>query len=335
MPRIVRLHAFGGPENLKVDELPSRQPGPGEARLRVEAAGLSRDQFMFMSGHQFEGTGFVQPELPSRLGYEVAGVVDAVGEGVDPSWIGKRVAPIGPFDESLYGSLGEEGIVPADLLCEYPATLTPAEAAALWVPYLTAYGVVTVGGIGSGDFVSIPAASSAVGLAAIQIVRDAGATPIAVTRTAAKADQLRALGAADVIVTQDEDYATRIAEITSGRGVRVTFDPIGGDFVQELAAAASPGGIIIEYGILAGGPGLFPQDFVIGKSLTIRGYTVGEILSDPKVREHATAHVLERLADGRFTPRVAKTFQLDQVVDAFAYIQSEQQLGRTVVTVAS
>ena len=85
MPRIVRLHAFGGPENLRIEDAPSQQPGAGEVRLRVEAASVTRDHFMFMSGRQFRGYGFVQPELPSRLGYEAAGVVEAVGEGADPS----------------------------------------------------------------------------------------------------------------------------------------------------------------------------------------------------------------------------------------------------------
>ncbi|MFE2944287.1 zinc-dependent alcohol dehydrogenase family protein [Streptomyces sp. NPDC059255] len=332
MPRTVRLHAFGGPENLRIDDLPARAPGPGEARLRVEAAGLNRDQFMFMEGYEFEGV-FARPSLPARLGHEVAGVVDAVGEGVDASWIGKRVAPVAPFDETRYGSLGEEGVVPADLLSEYPARLSPAEAAALWVPYLTAYGLVAAGGIEPGDFVALPAASSAVGLAALQIVLDTGATPIAVTRAAAKADELRALGAAHVIVTQDEDYAARIAEITSGHGVRVTFDPVGGDFLQEAAVAAAPGGIIIEYGILAGRPGPFPQEFVLGKGLTIRGWSVSEIFSDPRSREQAVTYVLDRVADGRFTPRVARTFPLDQVVDAYAHIRAEQRLGRTVITI--
>jgi NADPH:quinone reductase-like Zn-dependent oxidoreductase len=106
MPKIIRLHAFGGPEHLRIDDVPSRPPGPHEARLRVEAAGLNRDQFTFLEGRHFRGHAFVQPVLPSRLGYEVVGVVDAVGEGVDRAWIGTRVSPLAPFDQELYGALG-------------------------------------------------------------------------------------------------------------------------------------------------------------------------------------------------------------------------------------
>ena len=128
MPRIVRLYRFGGPENLRIEVAPSQHPGPGEVRLRVEAAGVNRDQLTFMRGEHPSGYGIVQPKLPSRLGYEVAGVVEAAGEGVDPSWIGKRVATVPGFDQNRYGTLGEEAVVPAGVLCEYPSNLTLALA---------------------------------------------------------------------------------------------------------------------------------------------------------------------------------------------------------------
>ncbi len=333
MPRIVRLHGFGGPENLRVEEEPSQQPGPGEVRLRVEAAGVNRDHFTFMSGHQFRGHGFVQPELPSRLGYEAAGVVAAVGEGVDRSWIGKRVAPVPGFDESRYGTLGEEAVVPAGTLSEYPSNLTSVQAAAFWVPYLTAYGaLVPIAHVGPGDFASIPAASSAVGLAAIQIVRDAGATAIGVTRTSAKKDELLSLGANHVIVTEEEDYGDRVREITGGNGVRITFDPVGGPFLERLAAAAAPGGIVVEYGRLSGQPAPFPLAPVIGKGLSLRGYTMAEVIRDPQTTAEAKKHILDRLADGRFVPRTARTFPLDQTVDAYRFLRSDRQVGRVVVT---
>jgi NADPH:quinone reductase-like Zn-dependent oxidoreductase len=334
MPRTVRFYAFGGPENLKIEDAPSQQPGPGEVRLRVEAAGLNRDQFTFMSGHHFSGHRFVQPTLPSRLGCEVSGVVEAVGEGVDRSWIGKPVAPVAPFDQNRYGTLGEEAVVPGDILSEYPSNLTPAQAAAFWVPYLTAYGaLVAIAHVKKGDLVSIPAASSAVGLAAIQIVRDAGATSIAVTRSSAKKDALRSLGADHIIVTQEEDYESRISDITSGNGVRITFDPVGGPFLEQLAAASAPGGIIVEYGRLSGQPAPFPLVPVVGKGLTLRGYTVSEIVREPQGIAATKKYICDRLADCRFVPRIAKMFQLDQTVDAYRYLESNQQIGRVVVTI--
>jgi NADPH:quinone reductase-like Zn-dependent oxidoreductase len=334
MPRIVRLYTFGGPENLKVEDAPTQQPGPGEVRLRVEAAGVNRDQFTFMGGQQYSGHGIVQPKLPSRLGYEVAGVVEAIGEGVDRSWIDKRVATVPGFDQNRYGTLGEEAVVPAGVLTEYPSNLTTAEAASFWMPYLTAYGaLISIARIEAGDFVSIPAGASSVGLAAIQFVREAGATAIALTRTPQKRDELLALGANHVIVTNEEDYTSRIREITGGSGVKVTFDPLGGPFLDQLAAAASQGGIIIEYGRLSGQPTLFPVIPVIGKGLTVRGYALGEILRTPQGAAAAKQYVSSRVADGRFFPRVAKTFPLAQTVDAYRYLESTQQVGRVVVTI--
>src|SRR6185312_11953156 len=320
MPRIVRLHAFGGPENLKIDNLPSPKPGAGEVRLSMEAVGINRDHYTFMGGHQFKGQGFIQPELPTKLGYEGAGIVVEVGESVDRSWIGKYVSPFPLFDESKYGLLGEEAIVPAGSLVEYPSNLTTVQAAAFWVPYLTAYGaLVAIANVRQGDMVSIPAASSAVGLAAIQITRDAGGVVIAVTRTADKKEELLSLGANVVIVTSAEDYETRISEITQGRGVRVTFDPIGGPFLEQLAKASAFNGIIIEYGRMSGQPAPFPLIPVIGKGLTLRGYTMGEILKNPLSAEAAKEYIYERLANGRFIPKISKIFSLEQTVDAYNF----------------
>lgn len=332
MTKIVRLHAFGGPENLQIDDVASTLPGIGEVSLRIEAAGINRDHYTFMNGHQFSGHGFIQPELPSRLGYEAAGVVEAVGEGVDRSWIGKKVAPFFGFDESRFGMLGEEAIVPVEFLSEYPSNLTAVQAAAFWVPYLTAYGaLVNIAHVAQGDTVSIPAASSAVGLAAIQIVRDAGATAIAITHTPDKKDKLLSLGADHVIILEEEDYVSSINKITSGKGVRITFDPVSGPFLEQLAAAAAPDGIIIEYGRLSGQLTPFPLMPVLGKGLTIRGYTLSEVITNTITAITAKKYITDRLADGRFIPKIARTFSLEQIVDAYRYLKTNEQIGRVII----
>ena len=329
MPTIVRFHQIGGPENLKLEQLATQEPGMGEVRVRVKAAGLNRAESLFYRGQYLE-----KAQFPSRLGYEAAGVVEAVGAGVDAKWIGKSVATIPSGSLSRYGVLGEEAVVPEAALGEYPANLTPTQAAAIWMQYLTAYGaLVHIGGLKTGDFVSIPAASSSVGLAAIQIVRDAGATAIAVTRTAAKRAELLALGASHVIVSEEEDYVARVQEISHGQGVRLTFDPVAGPFVGKLAAAAAPGGIIFEYGALSLAPTPFPLMVALGKGLSVRGYTLFEIRRDPKVLEVAKKYIYDRLADERFKPKIAKTFPLTQIVEAYRYLESNQQVGKVVITV--
>ena len=329
MPKIIRFYQSGGPENLKFEELPSQKPGKGEVRLRVQAVGLNRAESMFYRGQYLE-----QPQFPSRLGYEAAGVVEAVGEDVDPTWVGKAVATVPGFSMTRYGTLGEEAVVPVTALGEYPANLTPVQASAIWMQYLTAYGaLVHAGGVKAGDFVSITAASSSVGLAAIQIVRDAGATAIAVTRTSAKRQELLALGAHHVVASEEEDYVARVKEITGGEGVRLTFDPVAGPFLEKLAAASARGGIIFQYGWLSGQPTPFPLFAALGNSLTVRGYILMEITLNPALLKTATKYVVDRLADRRFVPKIAKTFPFADTVEAYRFLESNQQIGKVVITV--
>jgi NADPH:quinone reductase-like Zn-dependent oxidoreductase len=329
MPKIVRFYQTGGPENLKIEDAPSQQPGKGEVRLRVQAAGLNRGESMYYHGRYIE-----DPELPSRIGYEIVGVVDAVGEGVDRSWTGKKVATVPGYSMNRWGGLGEEAIVPVSVLGEYPPNLSTVEAAGIWMQYITAYGaLVAVGGVKAGDFVSIPAASSSVGLAAIQIVKTEGATAIAVSRTFAKRAELFALGAHHVIAAQEEDYVARVKEITGGKGVRLTFDPVGGPFIEKLAAAAERGGIIFEYGALSPEPTPFPLFTALVNSLSVRGYILREVTEDEKKLDKAKRYIFERLADGRFTPKIAKTFPFAQTVEAYQYLESSQQIGKIVITV--
>ncbi len=328
MPKIVRFHSIGGPENLKLEELPSRPPGEGEVKLRVQAVGLNRAESGFMRGRYFE-----TPELPSRLGYEAAGIVEAVGPGVDPSWVGKQVATVPGYSMSKNGVLGEEAIVPAYSLGEYPAKLSSVEAAAVWMQYLTAYGaLVTFGSVKTGDFVLITAASSSVGLAAIQIVNAEGAIPIAATRKSNKRAELLSLGAAHVIATEEEDIVQKMNEITSGNGARLIFDPIAGPGVEKLADTAAFHGILFIYGSLSQQPTPFPRN-AFPKGLSMRGYTLLELRRDPELLKTAKQYVFDRLADGRFHPKIAKTFPLAQSVEAYQYLESNQQVGKVVITV--
>jgi NADPH:quinone reductase-like Zn-dependent oxidoreductase len=328
MPKVVRFHELGGPEVLRIDEEPSRLPGKSEVKLKVQASGLNRAEAQYFRGLYLE-----KPNLPSRIGYEVAGVVEAVGEGVDERWLGKPVATVPGFSQNQFGALAEETIVPASALGEYPSNLTPTQAAAIWMQYLTAWGALAhFGAVQPGDFVSIPAASSSVGLAAIQIVRDAGATAIAVTRKGAKRQELLNLGANAVIASEEEDYVARIGEITGGKGVRLTFDPVAGPFVEKLAQAAAQRGIIFLYGLLSGQEPPFPLRVALGKGLSLRGYSVYEVISNPELLSTAKRYVYDRLADGRFVPKIAKTFPFAQTVEAYKYLESNQQIGKVVIT---
>ena len=327
--KIVRFHAVGGPEVLQLESLPLPEPGRGEVRMRVKAIGLNRAESMFRQGNYL-----VAPELPSKLGYEASGTVEAIGPGVDPSWLGRTASTVPAFPANAYGVYGEVAIVPAHALAVYPASLSYQEGTSIWMQYITAYGaLVHLGGIGPGDHVLLTAASSSVGLAAIEIVKAQGAASIAVTRSSAKKAELLAFGADQVIATQEEDLPARVEALTGGKGARVIFDPVAGSGLPFLAKAASRGGIIFEYGALAQEPTPYPLFTALAKGLSIRGYSLFEVVSNPEVFVAAKQYVYDHLASGQFKPHIDKVFPLAEIVAAHRYLESNAQIGKIVVTV--
>lgn len=331
MARVVRFHEFGPPEVLKIEDLDVGEPGPGEMRIRVQAIGLNRAEAAFRSGQYIE-----KAQLPARLGYEAAGTVDALGKGVGGFEIGEAVCVIPEFSMNRYGVYAEQAIVPAAAVVKRPPGLSTPEAAAVWMPYLTAYGaLIDVVGLGKGDAVIVTAASSSVGLAAIQIANSVGAVPIAVTRTEAKRAELLAAGAAHVIVSQAQDIAAEAMRITDGKGARMAFDPVGGPSTLPLVAALARQGTLVLYGNLSGEAHQTPFPFgpAVGRGLSLRGYLVFEIIHDPARLARAEAFIREGLRSGTLKPKIDRTFPFDQIVEAHRYLEGNQQLGKVVVTV--
>jgi NADPH:quinone reductase-like Zn-dependent oxidoreductase len=200
--------------------------------------------------------------------------------------------------------------------------------------YLTAYGaLIHFGHLTKGDFVIITAASSSVGIAAIEMAKAEGAISIATTRTSAKKAELLALGADHVIATQEEDLVARVNEITDGNGARIVFDPVAGKGIETLAQATAKGGIIFEYGALAPEPTPYPLRAAMTRRLTIMGYTLFDVVADPAVFPIAKKYVFDHLANGTFKPRIDKTFPLVNIVEAHRYMESNAQIGKIVVTV--
>jgi len=329
MPKIVRFHETGGAEVLKVEDLPLKEPGEGEVRLKVEAIGLNRAEVMFRQGQYLEN-----PELPSRLGYEASGIVDAVGSGTSGVQIGNRVSTIPGFSMGKYGVYGESVIVPGNSVARYPDNLSSAEGATIWMQYLTAFGaLIEFGQLKKEDSVLITAASSSVGVAAIQITKAAGAMAIATTRGADKKQFLLDAGSDSVIVTDEEDLAKEVMSITSGKGANIVFDPIAGPFLEKLADAAASNAVIFEYGALSPAPTTFPLFPILSKGLTVRGYTLFEIVRDPEKLASGKQYVYDGLQSGTLKPIIDRTFPLEAIADAHRYMESNQQKGKIVVTV--
>ncbi|RKF50958.1 zinc-dependent alcohol dehydrogenase family protein [Paraburkholderia fungorum] len=329
MTRVIRFHQHGGPEVLRIEDVEIAPPAQGEVQIRVKALGLNRAEAMLRAGTYIE-----TPTLPSGLGYEAAGIVERIGAGVQGFAPGDAVSVVPPPSMLRWPAYGEVATFPAEFVVKHPPSLSWEAAAAVWMQYLTAYGaLIDIGKLGKGDFAVITAASSSVGLAAIQVANSVGAIPIAVTRTSAKRQTLLELGAAHVVASAEEDLAGRLKEIAGPQGVRVVLDPIGGPIFEPLTDAMSRGGILIEYGALSHEPTPFPLFTVLSKSLTLRGYLVHEIIGDPARLAAAKAFILDGLTAGALKPVIARTFPFDRIVDAHRFMESNEQLGKIVVTV--
>lgn len=329
MARIVRFHELGGPEVLKIEEADVPPPGEGEVQIAVKALGLNRAEAMFRRGQYLEA-----PSLPARNGYEASGTVAAVGPGVGGFKVGDAVGTIPAFSLNQYGVYGDLLNAPAHAVAHHPGSLSWEEAASIWMQYLTAYGaLIDIAGLTKGDALAIPAASSSVGIAAIQIANRVGAVPIALTRGSSKRQALLDLGAAHVIATEEQDLVAEILKATGGEGARVVFDPVGGPTVEKLGKAMKRLGILFLYGALSPEPTVVPLLESLGKSLTFRGYILHEITTDPARLQKGVEFVNSGLADGTLKPIIAKTFPFEQIAEAHRYLESNQQIGKVVVTV--
>ncbi|MCP2341970.1 zinc-dependent alcohol dehydrogenase family protein [Actinomadura rupiterrae] len=330
MARTVLFDELGGPEVMRLADVPVGEPGPGEVRIRVGAIGLNRAEALFRSGVYIEPV----KAFPARLGYEAAGVVEAVGEGVQGLDVGDAISTMPAFSQNDYGVYAERTIVPAHAVLHRPDHVSAIQGAAVWMPYVTAYGaLVEVGGMRPGDTVVLNAASSSVALAALQVAERTGATAIALTRGEAKKDALLKLGAEHVIVTETEDVVERVRELTDGRGAQFVFDGVAGPGVLELAKVIAPDGMLLEYGMLSGEPTPYPG-FTLGMpALNMRTYTMHETSRDPERMRRAVAYVTSGLRSGAFRPVVDRTFDLEDVVEAHRYMASNQQIGKIVLTV--
>jgi NADPH:quinone reductase-like Zn-dependent oxidoreductase len=330
MPKIVRFHRIGGPEVLQLEEHSVREPQTGEVRLNVEAIGINRAEVVFRRGGYY-----IQPNFPSLIGYEAAGVIEAVGPEVSGWKVGDRVNSIPAFSMHNYGTYGERVVLPAYALATYPDKMSPIEGTSIWMQYLTAYGLIEFGKMHEGDRVLITAAASSVGLAAIQMANVVGAIPIATTRNPKKEAVLRDEGAAFVVNTADKTWPEKVREVTGGNGVDLAFDAVTGNDLELVAKSLRPEGTILVYGALAPQPTPLPLMVAMVNNLTIRGHTLYSIVvSDPTRLERAKRWVYDQLTAGKIRPIIAKTFPLTEIVEAHQFMESNEHVGKIVATVA-
>jgi NADPH:quinone reductase-like Zn-dependent oxidoreductase len=328
MSRTIRFAKAGGPEVLEFNEMEVPAPGPHEVRINVKAIGINRADSMWRGDKYVES-----PIFPAGLGYDAAGIVDAVGKDVTDFNVGDRVSTIPAFSLNKYFTYGEVVLAPDHAVVKHPESLSFVEAASVWMMFMTAYGALVFDAqVKAGDFVVIPAASSSVGLAAIQIANHAGATPIALTRTSEKRQRLHEAGAPHVVATREQDMIAEVMRITGGNGARVAFDPVGGPDFPKLIAALTFQGIAYVYGALREDATPIPVLEIIRKMAVVKGYSVRLVTGDAERRKGAVGYVTKGLASGALKPIIDRTFKFDDMVEVHRYLENSGQFGKIVVT---
>jgi NADPH:quinone reductase-like Zn-dependent oxidoreductase len=331
MSRTIKFSKIGGPEVLEFVETEVAAPGPREVRIGVKAIGINRAESMFRNDKYIESP----RKFPASLGYEAAGIVDAVGKEVLGFKAGDEVNVIPSFSLNDYHTYGEVILAPEHAVVKHPRSLSFAEAASVWMMFVTAYGaLIEDAKLTQGDFAVIPAASSSVGLAAVQIANYAGAIPIALTRTSTKKKRLIDAGAAHVIATEEVDLVTEVMGITDGKGARVVFDPVGGANFPKMISVLAFRGIAYIYGLLAEDEATpIPVLPMIAKLATVKAHNIWQTSGDESRRNAAAEYVLKGLESGALKPVIDSTFKFDEMRQVHRYLEGNGQFGKIVVTV--
>lgn len=317
----------GGPEVLELRDVPAPEPQRGEVAVAVRATAVNRADLL-----QRMGFYPAPPHAPKDIpGLEFAGVVDAVGEDVSDWRVGERV-----FGLVGGGSYAERVVVPSRTLVAIPQRLSFAEAAATPEAFITAWdAMVTQVGLATGETVLIHAVGSGVGTAAVQLARALGARALGTARSVDKIDRASKLGLAAGVVPEDGKFAVKVRDATSGRGVDVVVELVGGAYVTEDLACVAHKGRIVVVGLMAGARAEISLEALLSRRLTL----VGTVLrSRPLEEKIAVArafarHVVPLLADGVVAPVVDRTMPLARAAEAHEYVASNQGFGKVVLEI--
>lgn len=319
----VRLHAFGPAENLTYEKTEDPVPGPGEVRIAVAAAGVHLLDTALREGQR--GPLPELPTLPTVPGREVAGVVDALGDGMDRAWLGKRVVAHLGFAPGGYAELAVTG---ADRLHEVPRELGLAEAVAMIGTGRTALGIVQFAEPGPDDVVVVPAAAGGIGTLLVQYAKNAGATVVGLAGGARKTALVRAQGADVAVDYTDPGWPAEVRARLRGRPATIVYDGVGGDVAREAVALLGPGGRHLVFGWSAEGIGADRQGyFVEGVSESVLGPAMLRKAGGLRALE---LRALAEAAEGRLRPAVTR-FPLAEAASAHRALQTRGTTGKVVL----
>ncbi len=324
MSHAIRFHAVGGPEVLRWEEVAVGAPGPGEARIRHTAIGLNFIDVYFRSG-------LYPVPLPSALGSEAAGIVEAVGPGVSDLSPGDRVA----YGFAPLGAYAEERLIPADRLIKLPASVDDRTAAAMMLKGLTAqYLLRQTYRVKRGDTILLHAAAGGVGSIVSQWAKHLGATVIGTVGSDEKAALARAQGCDHVIVYTREDFVKRVHEITEGRKVAAVYDSIGKDTFLKSLDCCAPLGVVALFGQSSGAVEAFNPALLASKgSLYLIRPTLGTYTAQRSSLLAMAQELFEVVASGAVKVNVHQTYPLAEAARAQRDLEARRTTGSSVLLV--
>ena len=319
--KAIRIEGFGGPDVLRLAELPVPSPGPGQIVARVEAAGVN---FIDI----YHRTGLYPNPLPLVPGMEGAGVVTAVGPGVSLFREGARVAWA-----NVLGSYAEHALVPADRAVAVPTALRADTVAGAMLQGMTAHYLCTsTFPLKKGDTCLVHAAAGGVGLLLVQMAKRRGARVIGTVGTEAKAALARGAGADDVVLYRQEDFLEAVRRLTGGRGVDVVYDSVGKTTAEKSLDCLAPRGMVVFYGNASGPvPAVDPLVLSRKGSLFLTRPSLVHYIADRESLEARSADVLGDAAAGRLQVRIDRTYPLGEAGEAHRALEGRQTTGKVLL----
>ena len=329
--------ATGGIEVLKVEETPDPKPAAGEVVIRVRAAGLNFADILSRQGLYPDS-----PRKPCVMGYEVSGVIESVGEGINSSFVGKSVAAL-----TRFGGQAELVAVKATQVFDKPADLTFEQTAAIPVNYLTAYALLVVmGSLHEGESLLIHNAGGGVGLAALDIAKKIGAVTYG-TASASKHKFLAERGLDHAIDYRTQDWQPVLQQLTNGRGVDLIIDPIGGGHWKKSYASLRHTGRLGMFGVsTASADGLagklkmlkaviqtpwFNALPLVNRNRGVFGLNLGHMWHEPEKVAVWMRDILRGVEEGWVQPYVDRSFSFDDVGKAHQFLEERRNIGKVVL----
>jgi NADPH2:quinone reductase len=321
--KAIRFRELGPPEVLTVDEVEKPRPGAGEVLVKIHVAGVNFADTMLR-----RGVYITKPNFPETPGFEASGTVEEVGSGSDPALIGRRVAVLGAKCYAEYAT------VPANQLLFLPDQISFEDGAAFPVQSLTAYHLLyTADHVKPGMTVVVHAAAGGVGLQLIQMARQAGARVFGTTSTEDKAKLARQMGADEVILYNQTDFAARLLELTGGRGVDLILDSVGKATFPGSLKALAPFGHLISYGFASGPAETLSIAGLYEKSIKVSAFWLFTLSRFPELMQESVRRVTEWMVSGKLKMIVGLRLPLAEAATAHRKMEGRETAGKILLKV--